>query len=120
MAEGAPLLREYGRNPIEGSNPSLSAMNVLNAHVAQLDRVPGYEPGGRRFESFHARHSCNIFLLAALRPFFRLVMYHMYTPNLYQGQALLKEKSLGIANISEHEIIQYLLPTMRYRTYGLC
>ena len=25
------------------------------AHVAQLDRVPGYEPGGRRFESFHAR-----------------------------------------------------------------
>ena len=27
------------------------------APVAQLDRVPGYEPGGRRFESFRARHS---------------------------------------------------------------
>ncbi len=27
-----------------------------SARVAQLDRVPGYEPGGRRFESFHARH----------------------------------------------------------------
>ena len=25
MAEGAPLLREYGLTPIEGSNPSLSA-----------------------------------------------------------------------------------------------
>ena len=25
MAEGAPLLREYGSKPIEGSNPSLSA-----------------------------------------------------------------------------------------------
>ena len=27
-----------------------------DAPVAQLDRVPGYEPGGRRFESFRARH----------------------------------------------------------------
>ena len=27
----------------------------LHAPVAQLDRVPGYEPGGRRFESFRAR-----------------------------------------------------------------
>ncbi len=26
------------------------------APVAQLDRVPGFEPGGRRFESFRARH----------------------------------------------------------------
>ena len=54
MVEGAPLLREYGRNLIEGSNPSLSAKE--NAPVAQLDRVSGYEPGGRRFESFRARH----------------------------------------------------------------
>lgn len=29
------------------------------APVAQLDRVPGYEPGGRRFESFRARHENN-------------------------------------------------------------
>ena len=54
VVEGAPLLREYGRNPIEGSNPSLSAKRY--APVAQLDRVSGYEPGGRRFESFRARH----------------------------------------------------------------
>ena len=27
----------------------------FSAPVAQLDRVPGYEPGGRRFESFRAR-----------------------------------------------------------------
>ncbi len=53
-AEGAPLLREYGRNPIEGSNPSLSATAI--APVAQLDRVSGYEPGGREFESLRARH----------------------------------------------------------------
>ena len=26
-----------------------------NAPVAQLDRVPGYEPGGREFESLRAR-----------------------------------------------------------------
>ncbi len=29
MAEGAPLLREYGRKSIEGSNPSLSASSLL-------------------------------------------------------------------------------------------
>ena len=28
----------------------------INAPVAQLDRVSGYEPEGRRFESFRARH----------------------------------------------------------------
>jgi hypothetical protein len=26
------------------------------APVAQLDRVPGFEPGGREFESLRARH----------------------------------------------------------------
>ena len=36
--------------------------NPPKAPVAQLDRVPGYEPGGRRFESFRARHlNCCIF-----------------------------------------------------------
>ena len=29
---------------------------LLNAPVAQLDRVPGFEPGGRGFESLRARH----------------------------------------------------------------
>jgi hypothetical protein len=28
----------------------------LCGRVAQLDRVPGYEPGGRRFESSRVRH----------------------------------------------------------------
>ena len=71
-AEGAPLLREYRvKSLIEGSNPSLSAIQSLtcllrhriirgslqrsNAPVAQLDRVPGYELGGREFESLRAR-----------------------------------------------------------------
>ena len=27
-----------------------------SAPVAQLDRVPGFEPGGRGFESLRARH----------------------------------------------------------------
>ena len=36
--------------------PSSILFAVLNnAPVAQLDRVPGYELGGRRFESFRAR-----------------------------------------------------------------
>ena len=30
--------------------------NNDHAPVAQLDRVPGYEPGGREFESLQARH----------------------------------------------------------------
>ncbi len=79
MAEGAPLLRVYRGNSIEGSNPSLSAIfepkiilfrkvgltqGVIariilaskSAPVAQLDRVPGYEPGGHTFESCRAHH----------------------------------------------------------------
>ncbi len=62
--EGAPLLRAYRvYSLIEGSNPSLSATSwrvvavLFYAPVAQLDRVPGYELGGRRFESFRAHHS---------------------------------------------------------------
>src|SRR5688572_32593068 len=75
-AEGAPLLREYGvKSSIEGSNPSVSARfkctrskvviakhavdlhNSASAPVAQLDRAPGYELGGREFESLRARHA---------------------------------------------------------------
>ena len=29
---------------------------TCSGRVAQLDRVPGYEPGGRRFESSRVRH----------------------------------------------------------------
>ena len=52
MVEGAPLLREYGGNLIEGSNPSLSASHAL---VAQLDRASVYGTEGRRFESCRVR-----------------------------------------------------------------
>ncbi len=31
-------------------------MRLSTAPVAQLDRVHGYEPGGREFESLRARH----------------------------------------------------------------
>ena len=69
MAEGAPLLREYRVNPLSrvrippspphfkilvrkfNSSNSLYGLINHNAPVAQLDRVPGYELGGREFES---------------------------------------------------------------------
>ena len=34
----------------------MRALRLSHAPVAQLDRVPGYEPGGREFESLRARH----------------------------------------------------------------
>ena len=40
-----------GKSVVIGCAPSSS-----HAPVAQLDRVPGYEPGGREFESLRARH----------------------------------------------------------------
>ena len=84
LVEGAPLLREYGaKSFIEGSNPSLSAITVLtcsslfgsnakpivshvNAPVAQLDRVPGYELGGREFESLRARQTLSSVIIFSL------------------------------------------------------
>ena len=41
------------------TRPSSSRHNSASAPVAQLDRAPGYELGGRRFESFRARHHCD-------------------------------------------------------------
>ena len=35
--------------------------SLTYAPVAQLDRVPGYEPGGREFESLRARHLSNTY-----------------------------------------------------------
>ena len=62
-AEGAPLLREYTGDGIEGSNPSLSE----DAPVAQLDRVHGYEPWGQGFESLSAHKAhCESSVLFAL------------------------------------------------------
>jgi hypothetical protein len=34
-------------------------VNFSFAPVAQLDRAPGYEPGGREFESLRAHHRQN-------------------------------------------------------------
>ena len=39
------------------SDQARNAKLCRYAPVAQLDRVPGYEPGGREFESLRARHS---------------------------------------------------------------
>jgi hypothetical protein len=58
-AEGAPLLREYGALKLHRGFESLSLrvkIDVISiAPVAQLDRAPGYELGGREFESLRAR-----------------------------------------------------------------
>ena len=80
MVEGTPLLRERRVYSLtEGSNPSLSAkicaiILCFKAPVAQLDRVFGYEPKGRTFESCRAHQiinglqdiSCKPFLFSAL------------------------------------------------------
>ena len=82
VVEGAPLLRAYGSKAHRGfeSLPlrqysakdwdgTAAGMALLDpcvnirrpaicgpaAPVAQLDRAPGYEPGGREFESLRAR-----------------------------------------------------------------
>ena len=56
MAETSSLLRNHTYCAYRGFE-SLPLRHVFEyACVAQLDRVPGYEPGGRRFESFHTRH----------------------------------------------------------------
>ena len=55
-----------------------------HAPVAQLDRVPGFEPGGREFESLRARHFkwivCRCYLAVNAR--FFLVTYKNL-PNLW-------------------------------------
>jgi hypothetical protein len=56
VAEGAPLLREYGfKKPIEGSNPSLSARNRkaprCGVFLFLLER-PGENPLSRSEEGF--------------------------------------------------------------------
>ncbi len=44
-----------------------TAAVCIGAPVAQLDRVPGYEPGGREFESLRARQ----FLCGTVRCYLR-------------------------------------------------
>ncbi len=40
-------------------SPRLCLELIVFAPVAQLDRAPGYEPGGREFESLRAHHIIN-------------------------------------------------------------
>ena len=52
----------------------IGAINQQNlpssiAPVAQLDRVLGYEPSGRRFESFLARHIAKGYIMIGCGPF---------------------------------------------------
>ena len=56
VVEGAPLLREYGTKSHRGFESLPLRQYHQNAPVAQLDRVSGYEPEGRRFNSFRAHH----------------------------------------------------------------
>ena len=44
----------YEQRSLSGKNDIKNNLNC--GRVAQLDRVPGYEPGGRRFDSCRVRH----------------------------------------------------------------
>jgi hypothetical protein len=96
VVEGAPLLRAYGskahrgfeslplRQWLENARGRLRDLGprghgrfclfgiagvwFASAPVAQLDRAPGYEPGGREFESLRARQLIKNLSLAAEGP----------------------------------------------------
>ena len=65
---GAQAIVDLAQGIVHPRKPGFSAPDLhdgifscykhasFGAPVAQLDRVPGYEPGGRRFESCRARH----------------------------------------------------------------
>ena len=67
-------LQIRGPEPIDGPRPlPHNSAPCKHAPVAQLDRVPGYEPGGREFESLRARHfkgpsTCRRSFFLVLRP----------------------------------------------------
>ena len=46
------------------SSSSNAAVVSVFAPVAQLDRAPGYEPGGREFESLRAHHYIQLVTVA--------------------------------------------------------
>src|SRR5579885_2189023 len=52
----APIRMPRSLSP-RASEATGRKIRLTRAPVAQLDRVPGYELGGRRFESFRARHT---------------------------------------------------------------
>ncbi len=53
----------------------ISKLVNTDARVAQLDRVPGYEPGGQRFESSHAYHIYLLFIDARVAQLDRVPGY---------------------------------------------
>ncbi len=55
---GLKLLRGFKSHPLRHFN-NCQCDFPRHAPVAQLDRVTGYEPGGRGFESLRARHFIN-------------------------------------------------------------
>ena len=57
MSDGGPEAERRGEvRSTEQSLPVRQDVSFLiKAPVAQLDRAPGYEPGGREFESLRAR-----------------------------------------------------------------
>ena len=64
---------------------------MLYAPVAQLDRVPGYEPGGRTFESCRARHFCFHLVVCLLSQLQRFIPLLFIAPILLlMWQALIR------------------------------
>ena len=49
--------------------------SLKNAPVAQLDRVPGCEPGGREFESLRARHNSYLLGVVYFRDFVMRIVW---------------------------------------------
>src|SRR5690606_8263620 len=65
LAAGTARAHGDAARPTRYNGPAAIARpRSRNAPVAQLDRVPGFEPGGREFESLRARQ----FALGARRP----------------------------------------------------
>lgn len=77
----------------------------IYAPVAQLDRVPGYEPGGREFESLRVRHSSKRCML-------RLV--HYYFPYIHAPVAQLDRVSGFEPGGREFESLRARHPPTRY------
>ena len=84
MAEGAPLLREYTLIGIEGSNPSLSAINLKRTFICPRR----HSPRNPAFAGFLA--ICNLLPLSKNAPFFSNF------PPIYA--AFLKNTVLGKVN----------------------
>ena len=75
----------------------------LKAPVAQLDRVLGYEPSGREFESLRARQ----FIMKKIK-IITIILTILYTSNVYsyeiKGIGLLKCKEFNSASIDDKDI----------------